>query len=150
MKPHGTLSKSHVFNERLIDVPLLLYGVLFICAGMLMYLFGVLMSLPRLIFGLNRLLLGLNEWIVWYSGVPIMVGTLLVFADLFVLFPAKGLIGPNRVRKPAMTGLPGHNASPLADQGTNGEAVGSPLARPASPGRPWGSAPPEITGASRR
>jgi hypothetical protein len=89
MKPHETLSKNRDFNDRLIDVPLLLYGILFICAGMLMYLFGVLMSLPRLIFGLNRFLLGLNEWIVWYSGVPIMVGTLLVFADLFVLFPAK-------------------------------------------------------------
>jgi hypothetical protein len=89
MKPHGTLSKGRVFNERLIDIPLLLYGVLCICAGMLMYLFGVLISLPRLIFGLNWLLLGVNEWIVWYSGVPIMIGTLLVFADLFVLFPAK-------------------------------------------------------------
>jgi hypothetical protein len=83
MKPHGTLSKSHVFNERLIDVPLLLYGVLFICAGMLMYLFGVLMSLPRLIFGLNRLLLGLNEWIVWYSGKP--NGGLIVMPDLFMV-----------------------------------------------------------------
>jgi hypothetical protein len=33
----------------------------------------------------------------------------------------------------AITGISGHNASPSADRGTNGEAVGSPPARLASP-----------------
>lgn len=89
MKQSRALSIAHKVNDRLKRVPLLFYGVLFFCAGMVMYLFGVLMALPRFLFGLNTLLLPLNEWIVWYSGVPIMVGTVLMLADLFLLFPFK-------------------------------------------------------------
>jgi len=48
-----------------------------ICGGLSFYLLGVVMVVPRYLFGLNRLLLPLNEWIVWYSGVPIMFGFVL-------------------------------------------------------------------------
>jgi hypothetical protein len=68
---------------------LLLYGVLLICVGTAMYLTGVLMVLPRFLFGLNRVLLPVNEWIVWYSGVPMMAGFAFALVDLFVLFPGK-------------------------------------------------------------
>ncbi len=70
-------------------IPLLMYGVLCLCLGLGMYLLGVVMVLPRYLLGLNQLLLPLNEWIVWYSGVPIVAGLLLTLTDLFVLFPTK-------------------------------------------------------------
>jgi hypothetical protein len=70
-------------------VPLLLYGIFFVCVGLGSYLLGVTMVVPRYLFGLNRLLLPLNEWIVWYSGLPIMIGFALALTDLLFLFPAK-------------------------------------------------------------
>ena len=70
-------------------VPLLLYGVLCVCFGMAMYLTGILMVFPRMVPGLNALLLPLNEWIVWYSGMPIMLGFVLGAIDIFLFFPAK-------------------------------------------------------------
>jgi hypothetical protein len=69
--------------------PLLLYGIICVCIGLCFYLLGVVMVVPRYLFGLNRLLLPINEWIVWYSGVPIMAGFALVLADLLFLFPSK-------------------------------------------------------------
>ena len=62
--------------------------MLFCTGGLLMYLVGVVMAVPRALFGLSGLL-PLNEWIVWYSGVPIVVGIALAAADLFLLLGLK-------------------------------------------------------------
>lgn len=70
-------------------IPFLLYGVLLICLAMAMYLTGVLMVIPRYLFGLNRWLLPIDERIVWYSGIPLMIGLSFALVDLFLLFPAK-------------------------------------------------------------
>ncbi|HTI81496.1 MAG TPA: glycosyltransferase family 2 protein [Acetobacteraceae bacterium] len=70
-------------------LPLLMYGVLCFCVGLAMYLFGVAMVVPRFLLGFNNLLLPINVWIVWYSGVPIVAGVLLILADLLLLFPIK-------------------------------------------------------------
>lgn len=69
--------------------PLLLWGIICVCLGLGMHLVGVLMVFPRYLLGMNQTLLLFNEWIVWYSGVPIMTGFALALTDLFVLFPAK-------------------------------------------------------------
>ena len=53
-----------------------------------MYLFGVLLALPRALFGLTGLL-PFNEWIVWYSGVPLVIGVALSATDLFLLLGQK-------------------------------------------------------------
>jgi hypothetical protein len=76
--------------------PLLMWGVICVCVGLSMHLIGVLMVFPRYLFGLNQVLLPVNEWIVWYSGVPIMVGFSLALTDLFVLFPRKRRISEVR------------------------------------------------------
>ena len=76
--------------------PLLLYGVLSICFGLCLYLTGVAMVVPRLVFGLNKYLLRPSEWLVWYSGLPIVAGFLLALVDLFILFPAKRRRSPFR------------------------------------------------------
>ena len=70
-------------------VPLLMYGVLCLCTGISMYLLGVAMVVPRYLLGLNQVLLAFNEWIVWYSGVPIVTGVVLILIDLFLLLPIK-------------------------------------------------------------
>ena len=77
-------------------IPFLMYGMLSVCLGLVVYLFGVLLVLPRYLLGLNAVLLPINEWIVWYSGVPIMAGFVLALADLLLLFKVKRR--HNRVR----------------------------------------------------
>ena len=69
--------------------PLLLWGILFIFFGMALYLFGILLSIPRVIFGLNKQLLQINEFIIWYSGAPILIGICLSSLDLFWLLIKK-------------------------------------------------------------
>lgn len=70
-------------------VPLLMYGMLTACLGLAMYIFGVLMAVPRNFFGGGQRFLTLNEWIVWYSGVPLMLGLCLALGDLLLLFSHK-------------------------------------------------------------
>jgi hypothetical protein len=77
-------------------IPFMMYGMLSVCFGLLMYLFGVILVVPRYLFGLNSVLLPINEWIVWYSGVPIMGGFVLALGDLVFLFRIKRR--NNRVR----------------------------------------------------
>src|SRR5258708_25196441 len=84
--PGGWFAKIIARTRRL---PLLMYGTLFISGGLAMYLLGVATVVPRYLFGLNALLLPATEWVVWYSGVPIVAGFSLVLTDLFLLFPGK-------------------------------------------------------------
>jgi glycosyltransferase involved in cell wall biosynthesis len=70
---------------RLREIPFLLYGILALSAGVAVYLVGILMVVPRYLFGLNSVLLPFDEFIVWYSGMPVMLGFLFILLDLFVL-----------------------------------------------------------------
>lgn len=71
-------------------VPLLMYGIILVCLGITMYLFGVLVAIPRyLLVGGDAHFLAINEWIVWYSGVPLMLGVSVALVDLFLLFAHK-------------------------------------------------------------
>jgi len=54
-----------------------------------MYMFGVVFTLPRLLLGNGGWLRAVNEWIVWYSGVPMMIGFVLSAVDLLVLLGGK-------------------------------------------------------------
>lgn len=69
--------------------PLLMYGVLCIISGIAMYVFGVMFALPRFLLGNGDWLRAVNEWIVWYSGVPLMVGLCLSLVDLLILLGGK-------------------------------------------------------------
>jgi hypothetical protein len=72
-----------------LHLPLLLWGVLCFCAGLATYLLGVLMVVPRYLFGPYEVLTRISEWMVWYSGVPVVAGIALVLADLLLLFDHK-------------------------------------------------------------
>lgn len=66
-----------------------MYGLICFSFGLLLYFIGVLMVVPRYLFGLNRQLLPTAELLVWYSGIPIVLGILLALADLGFLLEAK-------------------------------------------------------------
>jgi glycosyltransferase involved in cell wall biosynthesis len=72
-----------------LDKPFLLYGVIFFIAGMAMYLVGVLLVFPRYLLGLHEMLDPVAEWLVWYSGVPIMIGLVLALFDLLYMLRHK-------------------------------------------------------------
>lgn len=87
-------------------IPLLLYGVLLFCGGIGMYLLGVLLVIPRYLLGLNAILEPVSQWIVWYSGVPIVAGISLALIDLLLFLDRKKPDAPVRyqpVDNPAVT-----------------------------------------------
>ena len=68
---------------------LALYGLIFSILGIGSYLLGVLIAIPRRLVFENNFLLSFNEYLVWYSGIPVLIGLVLILIDLFVLFPKK-------------------------------------------------------------
>ena len=68
--------------DRRAHPPILLYGVLAFCLGIVMYLAGVLLVFPRYLLGLRETLDPVAEWLVWYSGVPIVIGIIMALIDL--------------------------------------------------------------------
>ncbi|CAH0353756.1 hypothetical protein BH11PSE5_BH11PSE5_25770 [soil metagenome] len=69
--------------------PFLLYGILLFCLGIAIYLVGVLLVIPRYLLDLHALLDPVSLWLVWYSGMPIMLGLALALFDLLYLFGHK-------------------------------------------------------------
>ncbi len=66
-----------------------MYGMLLVCFGFAMYVVGVLMGVPRALVGGTGRSLAINEAIVWYSGIPVVLGLGLALIDLFVLLGRK-------------------------------------------------------------
>jgi glycosyltransferase involved in cell wall biosynthesis len=54
-----------------------------------MYVTGVLMVFPRYLLGLYKIFTPVAEWLVWYSGLPIVLGLTLALIDLLFLFERK-------------------------------------------------------------
>ncbi len=59
-----------------------LYGFCFVLLALVLYVFGALMGPVRLMAGNPEWLKQINEWVVWYSGIPLVVGVLLILYDL--------------------------------------------------------------------
>jgi glycosyltransferase involved in cell wall biosynthesis len=83
----GRLSNPAVVHP--LNKPFLLYGVLCFVVGMAMYVTGVLLVFPRYLLNLHVLLDPVAEWLVWYSGVPIMIGIVLALFDLLYMLQHK-------------------------------------------------------------
>ena len=82
------VSEQHNRREQ-SHTPLLFYGVLFFCVGIAMYLAGVLLVFPRYLLGLHTQLDPVAEWLVWYSGTPILLGISASLFDVLVLLGRK-------------------------------------------------------------
>ncbi len=89
---HADTGNDHR-NRATWRFPFLMYGVLLIAVGIASYLFGVILVVPRYLLGMNRILLPFDEWIVWYSGVPVIGGAILVAIDLLLLIDRKRRVG---------------------------------------------------------
>lgn len=68
---------------------LLPYGILIVCVGLVLYFAGVAMVLPRYLLDLDPMLKPISEWMVWYSGIPIVLGTAMMLIDLLILLDRK-------------------------------------------------------------
>jgi hypothetical protein len=77
--------RSASLGTRAAHIPWALYGALAFTLGLVMYAFGVLMVFPRYLLGLDPWLRPITEWLVWYSGVPLVLGLALVAGDLLLL-----------------------------------------------------------------
>jgi hypothetical protein len=88
-----------------LRVPLLLYGLLLIGGGLAVYLAGVLVALLRKLLLPSPALAALNQEIFWTSGIPVLLGILLVAADLAFLMPRKRRTHGVRFDVPAITAV---------------------------------------------
>ena len=77
-------------------LPLLLYGALCFVFGIVMYMAGVLLVFPRYLLNLHAALDPVAEALVWYSGVPILLGATLALIDLLFLLERKKPTAPVR------------------------------------------------------
>jgi glycosyltransferase involved in cell wall biosynthesis len=69
--------------------PLALYGTLLVFAAIAIYLTGVGIAIPRRLFcPHNDAAKTLNAMLVWYSGLPLVLGFLLIAIDFFLYLPA--------------------------------------------------------------
>lgn len=75
--------------EAIARIPWALYGFCAFSIGLVMYFCGVLLVFPRYLLGLDALLLPVSEWLVWYSGLPLVFGMAVVIADLLLLLGLK-------------------------------------------------------------
>ena len=59
-----------------------LYGFLFVCIALFAYVTNVLLGPLRLLLFDPPLFLRINELVIWYSGIPLVIGTALISWDL--------------------------------------------------------------------
>ena len=110
-------------------IPWALYGFLAFSLGLAMYFVGVFLVVPRYVLGLDALLRPVAEWLVWYSGLPIVAGIGAVLFDLLVLLGGKRPgtdVREDRVQQDGLTvALTAYN-----DEESIGPAVRDFLAHP--------------------
>jgi hypothetical protein len=85
-----------VSHTHIIRFPAFLYGMLAVCIGIGIYLLGVLLGFFRIFLDPSAHWIWWISKIVWYSGIPVVVGFVLILFDLIVLLPHKRI--QNKVR----------------------------------------------------
>jgi hypothetical protein len=88
-----TMKTQSALLAVLLKMPFLLYGIYAFVFGIFMYLIGVLMVVPRYVLVSYVQLTTISELLVWYSGIPIVVGFALSLFDLLLLFERKRPLG---------------------------------------------------------
>jgi glycosyltransferase involved in cell wall biosynthesis len=78
-----------IICRRIVAFPAFLYGFLIVGAGFAIYILGVFCGFLRIFFDTQDHWLVVIDRIVWYSGIPVITGLILIFFDLIVLLPFK-------------------------------------------------------------
>ena len=69
--------------------PAFLYGLLISCAGIAIYILGVMIGFFRIFLDPNGYWIQVVDRIIWYSGMPVVAGLILILFDMTVLLPKK-------------------------------------------------------------
>ena len=69
--------------------PALMYGLLLCAVGFTLYFLSVLLRFVTLFFDPHNHLLAVIQGTIWYSGMPVAAGVLLIIFDLLVLLPRR-------------------------------------------------------------
>ena len=85
--------------------PALMYGLLLNAVGFTLYFFSVVLRFVTFFFDPHNYLLAMIERTIWYSGMPVAAGLILILFDLFVLLPRKRTRVDVRWDPPANTDL---------------------------------------------
>jgi hypothetical protein len=80
---------NNLFSVHINRFPALFYGLLIAGTGFGIYLLGVLIGFFHIFMDPNNQWRKIVELIVWYSGVPVVAGFILIFGDLLFLLPKK-------------------------------------------------------------
>lgn len=82
---------AHIDSSRsgLMAFPALMYGLLLNAIGFALYFFSVVLRFVTFIFDPHNYLLALIERTIWYSGMPVVAGLLLIIFDIVILLPRK-------------------------------------------------------------
>ena len=76
-------------RRKRIAIPALMYGLLLAGLGFTVYFLGVMLRVVGLVVDPHGQLLGVIRAMIWYSGMPVVGGLILILFDLFVLLPRK-------------------------------------------------------------
>ena len=109
--------------------PAFLYGVLITCAGFVIYILGVMIGFFRIFLDPHGHWIQVVDRIIWYSGMPVVTGLVLILFDLAVLLPKK------RSRRTIYWDPPGNTDLTVVltaynDEPSIGAAVGDFLSHP--------------------
>jgi hypothetical protein len=76
-------------RDRLLRLPLFYWGAWFTLVGVAIYFTGIGFAAVRLVLRLSEPARSWNEKVVWYSGMPSLVGMVLIAADIALMLPTK-------------------------------------------------------------
>jgi cellulose synthase/poly-beta-1,6-N-acetylglucosamine synthase-like glycosyltransferase len=77
------------FRRGIVAFPAFLYGLLISGAGFVIYLSGVMVGFFRIFLDPHGHWLQVVDRIIWFSGMPVVAGLILILFDLTVLLPKK-------------------------------------------------------------
>lgn len=86
---NNSLTYPGKFATKWRNFPAVMYGILFCGAGFGGYFLGVVLGFIRIFFNLGWQWKWFIEQILWYSGIPVIAGILLIIGDLCLLLPEK-------------------------------------------------------------
>jgi uncharacterized protein with PIN domain len=85
----GNERSTQTLPIRANKFPALLFGLLIAATGIGLYFLGVIIGFFHFFLDPHNQWRRLVELIVWYSGIPIVAGLILILGDLFLLLPKK-------------------------------------------------------------
>lgn len=78
-----------VYYCKISTLPAFLFGLVITSSGFFIYILGIMLGFLRIFVDPHGQFLWIIDRVIWYSGIPVVVGLILILIDLFVLLPQK-------------------------------------------------------------